>query len=112
MTLFAVLDESAIQYCVLKRRETISAVGMEALELAVHGAHRRELPRIFCNLPKERYQPVQCFGGDAGTDHFHFALSHGEAPICRVNVLYPRKTVLLCAVPTEILLTPMASETV
>ena len=103
-TLFAVLNESAIQYCVLKRRETISAVGMEALELAVHGAHRRELPRIFCNLPKERYQPVQCFGGDAGTDHFHFALSHGAQPqFVRVNVLYPRKTVLLCAVQNEIL---------
>lgn len=102
-TLFELLNESAIQYCVLERREAISAVRMEALELAVHRAHRRELPRIFCNLPKERYQPVQCIGGDAGTDHFHFALSHGPQPqFVRVNVLYPQRTFLLSAVQNEI----------
>ncbi len=102
-TLFALLDESAIQYCVLKRREAISAVGMEALELAVDRAHRRKLPRIFCNLPKERYQPVQCIGGDAGTDHFHFALSHGSQPqFVRVSVLYPQSGSLLSAVQNEI----------
>jgi thymidylate kinase len=101
--LFGVLHDSAIQYCVLKRREVVSGVSMEVLELAVHRAHRRKLPRIFCNLPKERYLPVQCIGGDAGTDQFHFALSHGPQPqFLRVNVLYPQRGFLLSAVQNEI----------
>jgi O-antigen/teichoic acid export membrane protein/thymidylate kinase len=102
--LFALLNDNAIQYCVLKRGGRLSGVGADTLELAVHPEHRKELPKLFNNLPKDRYQPVQCIGVDVGVEHFQFAL-HGSRPqFLRVEVLYVRRNVLLSAVQNDIFL--------
>jgi O-antigen/teichoic acid export membrane protein/thymidylate kinase len=101
--LFTLLNENAIQYCVLKPWEAISAGGSEALELAVHPAHREELPRLFSSLPRDCYRPVQCIGLDADADRFHFALVDNSLPrFLRVDVLYPQRNALLAAFQGEI----------
>jgi O-antigen/teichoic acid export membrane protein/thymidylate kinase len=102
-SIFALLNENAVQYCALKRPELTSSVGVGALELAVNCADRKKLPRLFSHLPRDRYQPVQCIGIDPGVDHFHFALFDGPVPqLLRVDVLYLRRNVLLAAVQDEI----------
>ena len=102
-TLFTLLNDHAIQYCVLNRPETTSRIGTDPVELAVHYAHRKELPKLFYNLPRDLCQPVQCISVDVGADHFHFALFDGlQTQLLRVEVLYPGKNVLLSAVQKEI----------
>jgi O-antigen/teichoic acid export membrane protein/thymidylate kinase len=102
-SIVALLDENAVQYCVLKRLEVMSDVAVGALELAVNCADRKRLPELLSHLPRDRYQPVQCIGVDPGVDHFHFALFDGSLPqFLRVVVLYLRRNVLLSAVQNEI----------
>jgi O-antigen/teichoic acid export membrane protein/thymidylate kinase len=102
-SLFALLNENSIQYCVLGSRASMSIAATETLALAVHPEHRKELPRLFYSLPREHFQPVQCFGVDSGTDHFHFALLDGSRPqLLRVEVLYLRCGARLMAFQDEI----------
>jgi thymidylate kinase len=96
--LFVLLDEYAIQYCVLKRQEVISGFAADALELVVHGAQRKELPRLFCNLPRDRYQAVQRIGVDVDADHFLFAVFNGpQLQFVRVDVVYLTRNLLSSA---------------
>src|SRR4029077_14253998 len=76
--LFSLLNESEIQYCVLRNEAPVDAPGRETLELAVHPAHRRELATLFYDLPRERFRPVQCISVTPATDEFHFALLGGS----------------------------------
>ena len=101
--LFALLNNKAIPYCVLKRCETAPDDGIEILELAVDRAHRKELPTLFLDLPRDRYRPVQCIGTDLGAEQFHFAVFSGFRPhLLRVDVLYPSSNVLLSEIQNEI----------
>ena len=101
--LFALLNNKAIPYCVLKRSETAPDDGIEILELAVDRAHRKELPTLFLDLPRDRYRPVQCIGTDLGAEQFYFAAFSGFRPhLLRVDVLYPLSNVLLSPIQNEI----------
>jgi O-antigen/teichoic acid export membrane protein/thymidylate kinase len=101
--LFNLLNESAIQYCVLRAPAAVAAAGSEILELAVHPEHRRELAALFYGLPRERFRPVQRLNVAHGTDQFHFALLDGSRPLLvRVDVQYPRICALLSAVEDEL----------
>jgi O-antigen/teichoic acid export membrane protein/thymidylate kinase len=102
--LFTLLNERAIQYCVLKPRElTCAPTGV--LELAVHPAHREEIAKLFDGLPKDRYRPVQCIRVDVGAEQFHFALLEGsQLHFFCVDVLYVHRNALLRAFQDEILL--------
>ncbi len=101
--LFSLLNDGAVQYCVLSPSAQVAADGSEVLELAVHPRHRRELARLFYGLPRERFRPVQCISAATlGTDQFHFALLGGPQPLLvRVDIQYPGKCALLSAVEDE-----------
>jgi len=97
--LFSLLNESAIQYCVLRAAASVAADGSETLELAAHLEHRRELATLFYGLPREHFRPVQCIGAAYGTDRFHFALLDGPRPLLvRVDIRYAGMCALLSAV--------------
>lgn len=103
--LFTVLNENAIQYCVMKPLGASGVDGTETLELVLDPAHRKELLKLCCDLPRKHCWPVQCIGVDSGTDQVCFALLDGPRPqLVRVEVFYLGRNALLFAVQDEIFL--------
>jgi O-antigen/teichoic acid export membrane protein/thymidylate kinase len=101
--LFALLNENAIQYCVLTPRELIWAATAGVLELAVHPAYRHELAALFDRLPRDHFRAVQRVSVDIGADQFHFALlDRSELRFFRISVRYVHRNELLRAVQDEI----------
>lgn len=95
-TLFSLLNEGEVRYCLLNPEMLSSADTSKSLVLAVHPEHRRGLPDVLGGLPQKYFVPVQRINVEAGTDRFYFVLFDGPRPrVARVDVLYLQKNALL-----------------
>jgi thymidylate kinase len=72
-TLFRLLDERQIRYCVLHSWEGLPNELPSDLDIAVHPAERANLPFVFQELQDKGYQLVQCLNYFAGAYYFVFA---------------------------------------
>jgi thymidylate kinase len=72
-TLFRLLDEHQIRYCVLHSWEGLPDELPSDLDLAVHPRDRARLPSVFRGLLDEGYQPIQRWQYRGRGDQFDFA---------------------------------------
>lgn len=71
-TLFRLLDESEIRYCVLHSWELLPEELISDLDLAVHPSDKAKLPAIFEALRQQGYAPIQWGNYLTGAHSFYF----------------------------------------
>jgi hypothetical protein len=71
-TLFLLLDECAVRYCVLHSWESLPFELLSDLDLAVHPEDRAKLPPVFRKLQELGYLLIQCFNYSVNAYYFVF----------------------------------------
>jgi thymidylate kinase len=71
-TLFLLLDEYAVRYCVLHSWESLPFELLSDLDLAVHPEDRAKLPPVFRKLQELGYRLIQCFNYSVNAYYFVF----------------------------------------
>jgi hypothetical protein len=71
-TLFRVLDESGVRFCVLHSWELLPDKLSSDLDLAIHPLDKPKFPSIFERLQERGYRPFQCFNYFTNAYYFVF----------------------------------------
>jgi thymidylate kinase len=91
-TLFSLLHEHQIRYCVLHSWEGLPDKLPTDLDLAVHPGDRTTLPFVFQELHDKGYRLVQCLNYFAQAYYFVFAWSEDDALKCLpVDVIFEHR---------------------
>jgi len=91
-TLFGLLDEYQIRYCVLHSWDTLPEELRGDLDLVVHPADVGMLSRVFRELQNKGYPPVQCINNVVKSYYYVFVASEGQGKsfVC-VDVSYEHR---------------------
>jgi thymidylate kinase len=91
-TLFTLLDEHQIRYCVLHSWEGLPDQLPGDLDLAVHPDERASLPLVFQELHNKGYQLVQCLNYFAQAYYLVFAWFAGDTPkLAAVDLIFEHR---------------------
>jgi hypothetical protein len=104
-TLFGLLDEQGVRYCVLHAYHGLPNTLPSDLDLAVYPEDAAQLPIVFQKLSEQGYRPVQCL--NYAVNGYYFVFFWFDGPSLRsaaVDIIYEHREGGLILLPAEALI--------